>query len=171
MFEATFSIYCKNSNIGNITFEGRIGTPESEVSINVLNKYISLHRKRKSEKRGLDAYRPYTIEKNGVEVGEVFQATKKIGIFKSYGYQYANFDAAEFKMYPIGFGEQGARNPIFFEDIQVALLLKPAVIVDDMHNFEVIVRSDNDVEIAVVFVAYIYAKAFFKPGEFVKKVK
>jgi hypothetical protein len=74
-------------------------------------------------------------------------------------------------MYPIGFGDQGAKNPIFVNNEQVALIEKSALIIDDMHNFDVVVRSEEDMEIAIIFVAYIYAKAFFKPGDLVKKGK
>lgn len=171
LFEATFSINKDNAHVGSIYVKGKIGTPESEIFINYDKIKFSMRRKRRAQKKELDAYRPYQIVKNGEEIGEVFQATRKTGLFKSYGYQYANIESVEASMYPIGFGDQGVKNPIFVNNEQVALIEKSALIIDDMHNFDVVVRSEEDMVIAIIFVAYIYAKAFFKPGDLVKKGK
>lgn len=72
-------------------------------------------------------------------------------------------------MYPIGFGEQGSRNPIFFGDKQIALLKIDPIIVDDLHDYELIVRDESHIVVSVIFTSYIYAKSFFKPGDKVQK--
>lgn len=48
---------------------------------------------------------------------------------------------------------------------------KDVFIIDDMHDFNVIVRKDDDIEPTVIFIAYIFAKSFFKPGDLIKKGK
>lgn len=65
---------------------------------------------------------------------------RKKGLFKSYGYQYACLDNIEYSMFPIGFGDEGAKNPIYCDEEQIALVKKKAVITDDMHDFEIIVK-------------------------------
>lgn len=171
LFEASFSIMLDEESIGGMSFRGKVGTPESEISITLGENNISLKRKNKPEKKGLDAYRPYNITKDGIEAGEVFQASKKTGLFKSYGYQYACIDSVEYSMFPIGFGEQGSKNPVYMGNTQISLIKKDVFIIDDMHDFNVIVRKDDDIEPTVIFIAYIFAKSFFKPGDLIKKGK
>ena len=72
-------------------------------------------------------------------------------------------------MYPIGFGDEGAKNPIYCGDVQVALVKKPSVIVDDMYDFDIIVKDDSFLTISIIITSYLYAKAFFRPGEVIKK--
>ena len=38
-----------------------------------------------------------------------------------------------------------------------------------MHNFDIIVKDDSFLMISIIFSSYIFAKAFFKPGDKVKK--
>jgi len=68
-------------------------------------------------------------------------------------------------MYPIGFGNDGIKNPIYCFDKQVGLLLKSAEVYNDLHHFELVVDSKDNIIPTLIMGFYIYAKAFFKPGE------
>lgn len=169
LFAASFSILCDNERIGGVDVQGKLGSPESIVSVTLLTENVVLRREHKVDKKGNDAYRPYEILSNERKRGEVYQATKKKGLFKSYGYQYACLDNIEYSMFPIGFGDEGAKNPIYRDEEQIALVKKKAVITDDMHDFEIIVKNRSYLMISIIISSYIYAKAFFKPGDLMKK--
>lgn len=171
LFSAHFSVYNENAKIGTMSFQGKISSPESLVNVMLQGKDITLQREARAQKRGNDPYRPYEIAFKGSRVGEVFQATKKTGLFKSFGYQYANINNIEYFMYPIGFGEQGSKNPIYYGDEQIALLKIDPIIIDDLHDYELIVQDESQIEVSIIFISYIYAKSFFKPGDKVKKGK
>ena len=169
LFEASFSIIDNSGKIGNVYVQGKLGTPESIVSISLFNETIVLRREHKVDKKGNDAYRPYEILTSERKRGEVYQATKKKGLFKSFGYQYACMDNIEFSMFPIGFGDEGAKNPIYCGDEQIALVKKKAIITDDMHDFDIIVKNQDYLMISIIISSYIFAKAFFKPGDKMRK--
>ena len=169
LFAASFSILNAYGQIGSVNIQGKLGSPESLVDISLLDRKISLRREYKVDKKGNDAYRPYEILHNEIKCGEVYQATKKTGLFKSYGYQYASLNNVEYSMFPIGFGDEGTKNPIYCGKEQIALVKKGAIVVDDMHNFDIIVKDDSFLMISIIFSSYIFAKAFFKPGDKIKK--
>lgn len=168
LYKAELDVIIGQETVGRIFVKGSMWTPKSKVYVEINERTFYLHAKRSAAKRGLEDWWPYAIELDGEgrEIGEIFQAFDKVG---NYGYQYAEINYAEYKMYPIGYGEEGAKNPVYMGDMQVALVSKPAVIYDDMYEFDIVVRDEQYIEAAVIFTAYVYTSAFFKPGTVMKK--
>ena len=163
MFEADFSIYDGANQIGTAKVNGSIKSPESIVKINICGEKIKLSRSHSFREKY--TYRPYTIQINEVESGNVFQTEKRKSLFSSYGYQKAYVFSKEYYMYPIGFGDDGIKNPIYCFDKQIGLLLKSTEVYNDLHHFELVVDSEDNIIPTLIMGFYIYVKAFFKPGE------
>ena len=162
LFAANFTIYSKDLTIGMVDVIGSPLSPESKIQISINNSLIEMARIQSIDYKL--AYRPYTICMNKANRGYIFQTEKKKSFFSSYGYIKAKIDEIEYFMYPIGFGKDGTKNPIYCQNEQIGLLKKDNEIINGLYHFNLVVDKESNLIFSLIFTFYVYAKSFFKPG-------
>lgn len=78
-------------------------------------------------------------------------------------------DSSFYKMYPIGFGKEGAKNPIYCGEEQIALIEKDCEVVNDLHTYKLFCLTEQSSVIALLFAMYMYSMTGYKVGEKVTK--
>jgi hypothetical protein len=107
---------------------------------------------------------PCTITINGNKRGSICQRTARTGLFSSYDFYEMQFGYCDYKLYPISFGEDGAKNPVYSNDVQIALIEKNAIVVDDLHNYYITSVDQFSSMIAILLSCYMYALVSYKHG-------
>ena len=170
MYEADFEIRQENRVIGKIGLQGRAGCMEADVRVEIFSREYALSREGSphapaKEKRRQDkkekAYRTYFIDQG--KTGRVCQVERKTGLFSSASFHEMMFENELFHMYSKSFQTEG-KNSVYLQDEQIAQVDAPLEIVDDMHRYTVYAINQKGAEIAVLYCAYMYTVAGFKPG-------
>lgn len=175
LYSASFDIIKSDGTIGHASFRGNMASVFGEWDIDVCGEHISLRRISAKKARlmagSLTSDAPFgqmEIYVNGIEKGVVFQGIHKKSLFREYNVHHIIYDGRTiYNMYPIGFGEKGAKNPIYVEtdgvEKQVALTEKAAVVYDDMHEF-CCYMSDDLILTVIIFCALMYSMGCYRPG-------
>ena len=175
LYSAAFDILKGADTIGGAFFYGNMASVFGDWDINVCGKHISLQRVSKAKARfmaaSLTSDEPLgqmEIFIDGVAKGIVFQGFHKKSLFKDYSVHHIIYDRQQiYHMYPIGFGEEGSKNPVYVEEYgvekQVALTEKPSVVYDDMHEF-FCYMDDSLIPTVIIFCAHMYSMGCYTPG-------
>lgn len=175
LYSASFDIIRSDGTIGHASFRGNAVSVYGEWDIDVFGEHISLRRISAKKARimagSLTSDAPFgqmEIYVNGTEKGVVFQGVHKKSLFREYNVHHIIYDGRTiYNMYPIAFGEKGAKNPIYVEtdgvEKQVALTEKAAVVYDDMHEF-CCYMSDDLIPTVIIFCALMYSMGCYRPG-------
>ena len=165
LFTADFDITENQTVVGTANLQGKLGSLDGQIIIKYRDDEINLT----PGVRGFDInaknpFRPYTIAYNGIDKGAVCQAEIKTGLFSKIEYHHIEVDGQIYEMYPIGFGIEGAKNPIYVGNEQCGLIEKDCEVIDDLHNYEMTCIDESSAIIALLFAIYMYVNAAFKPG-------
>lgn len=165
MFAADFQILRNNISVGNMTFRGRLNSPNGEWDVAFYNHRLELGRDA-TIRQGLPrrAYRPYQIYINRQLAGHVFNETVKISFLVLDNVLRVYLDGKEFTMYCIGLGEEGAKNPIYCGDTQIAQVEKDCVVYNGLYQYRVYARDEYAAKIALIFCTYMYSCGAYEPG-------
>ncbi len=164
LFSAVFELRVGGAVISVARFEGRLGSRDGLWNLETGQSVWTMG-------RGVNplteesAFRPYDIQRNGTQVGTVYSTTEKTGFFSCYQFHRMLYGAANYAMYPIGFGKEGSRCPIYQGTQQIALLEKPATVYNNLHNFSIFSLDEQAQNIAMLFCAYSYILGCYRPGE------
>ena len=170
LFSADFEIIRDDSCVGTMHLQGSLGQKEATWTGSFGEDKVQLSPGMVSPKLNAgNPFRPYTIALNGTEKGGICQADVKAGLFSTIDYHHMEFDGVEYKMYPIGFGQEGGKNPIYCNDEQIALIETDCVIVDGLHVYKIFCVDGKASVIALLFAMYMYSMAGYKAGEKVIK--
>lgn len=175
LYSAAFDILKDADVIGNASFYGDMVSVTGDWDIDVCGKHISLQRVSKAKARLIAG--PLTSDEplgqmeifiDGVTKGIVFQGYRKLSLFKGYSVHHIIYDRQQiYNMYPIGFGAEGAKNPVYVEECgverQVALTEKSSVVYNDMHEF-FCYMDDDLIPTVIIFCALMYSMGCYKPG-------
>lgn len=172
LFSANFQITHFNEVVGAIQVLGKLGSMEVNVEIQFYQntykmQYVGglIKTAPIPDKKG-KAYRPYGIMgKNGEVLGKVAQIDQKDGWFTVISFFEMLYGEEKYNLYPIGFGKEGGKHPIYRENQQIAQIEKSGEIYNDLHHYDIYAKDQYSAEIAVLFGAYMYINANFKPGE------
>lgn len=172
LFSADFRILHLNEVVGSIHVQGKLGSMEADMEIHFFQNIYKMHyvggliKSAPLPNRKGKAFRPYKITGiNGETAGSIFQVDQKEGWFTVIGYFEMNYKAHQYNLYPIGFGAEGGKHPVYCEGQQIAQVEKSGEIFNDLHHYDIYAIDQNSAEIAVLFSAYMYINANFKPGE------
>ena len=172
LFSANFHILQNGMEVGQVRVEGKIHTMEVKVWISIFEKSYTLQYSggllksaslpNKEEK----SFRPYQID-SGMhgKIGNVYQVEKKEGWFSIIDYLELIYSGLNYNAYPIGLGREGGKSPVYCGETQIAQIDKAGEIYNDLHHFDIYAVDQQAAEVAVLFVAYMYINANFKPGE------
>lgn len=112
---------------------------------------------------GKKTFRPYDVYLDGKEYGTVFQ-TEEGSLLSRITYHQFVLDDTVYSMYPILFGAEGMKNPVYRGMTQIAQIEKDNVIYDDLHHYRIFAADEAVVLIAVIFCSYLWVNAFYMPG-------
>ena len=169
MFDANFDIISNDNIIGSINVKGKLGS--MEVSLNGAFNDIPFELKYNGGqfvKTKNNKFRLYKIIESGKQVGEIYCANKKTGLFSNYSYQTLVYNNETYKEYGIGLGKE-SKNPIYLNDEQIAQINKDSIVYNDLHNFKIYIKNQQYSFIAILFSCYMYIIGCFKPGVETKK--
>ena len=177
MWSALFHIFEDENRIGWFEVQGRMGSMEANILMEIFGKRYEMEYsggKILKEKRipgTKDAiFRPYHIEyRDDRREGDVWQCDRKTGMLSIISFYQMEFDDKKYGLYPIGFGNEGGKHPVYCGDTQIAQVEKPAEVRDDLHNYTIYAVDSEAAARSVLLVAYMYVNANYKPGEKVTK--
>ena len=117
------------------------------------------------------AYRPYKIFNSEHRIlGNVAQIDQREGWFTTISYMHMYIvDQEQYDLYPIGFGAEGGKHPVYCGNKQIAQIDKPCEIYNDLHHYTIYAVDQDAAEISALFAAYMYINASFEPGQKVKQ--
>lgn len=172
LFSAEFRIFHSDEIVGNIFVQGKLGSMETKIKVQFFEKNYEMEyaggifKEKKLPDKSGKAYRTYEIRDMLRQiVGEVSQIDKKEGWLSTISFFELLFGKQKYCLYPIGFGSEGGKHPVYCENIQIAQVEKPGEIYNDLHNYKIFAVDQKAAEISVLFSAYMYINANFKPGE------
>lgn len=185
LYSAEFWVVNKNGDmLGTASFKGNMVSVYGNWNISLLSMNISLERitarRAVSLTGGLTKDKPFgamEILIDGVSRGVVFQGIHKKSLFKEYTVHHIVYDKQKmFCLYPIGFGADGSKSPVYLESaheaVQIAQINKESIVRDDMHSFFCYVLEEKDVATVVIFCALMYSMGCYHPGiKIIKGVK
>ena len=96
-------------------------------------------------------FRPYIIDKNGVQNGIVYQTKFNGGLFKKFDYHQMKKAGITYDLFPIGLGTDGSKSPIYQDNSQIAQIEKDCVVYNDLHTYKIFAQDEFSGEIAVLF--------------------
>lgn len=165
LFAAEFDVVENGATVGSACLQGKLSTFDANITIRYQENEMTLT----PGKSGLDIiaskpYRPYTIAFNANKKGLISQTSVKTGFLSSIDYHQIELGTHIYEMYPIGFGNDGAKNPIYTSNRQIGLIEKDFVVINDLHTYMITCVDDYSALISLLFAAYMYLVAAYKPG-------
>ncbi|MCR4645639.1 MAG: hypothetical protein K5695_09565 [Oscillospiraceae bacterium] len=166
LFEATFVIEADGRTVGDMKLVGSLGSMEGVWSIRYAGLSVRMTHGKVQLPAGEKPFRPYDIYVNDQPTGSVFQTdVKEGGLFSKYPVSKIYFNGACCTLYPICFGEEGAKSPVYFQNTQIAEVHKSAVIENELHHFNMYIKDERFATACVLLCCYSYVLGFFRPGE------
>lgn len=166
LFEAVFTIESESVILGDMKLVGKLGHMEGTWSINYAGSVIKMMYGKKNLPKGDKPFRPYDIYVNDSAMGTVYQTdVKEGGLLSKYSVHKVYFNREYYTLYPICFGDEGAKSPLFYQGKQVAEIHKPSEVYNELHEYCAYVTERQHDLISVLLCCYSYVMGFFKPGE------
>ena len=170
LFTADLDIVENNSTVGSLNLKGKLGSLDANISIQYRGNEMTLtpgvHDFEIIAKK---PFRPYTIAFNGTNKGVISQTEIKTGMFSKIEFHQIEIGGMIYEMYPIGFGNDGAKNPIYVGNDQRGLIEKDCEVINDLHNYKITCVDELSAITSLLFASYMYVNAAFKPGVAVTK--
>lgn len=165
LFTADFSVNKKDTVIGQMRIEGKLGSMEGKWKGSAFGKEFTLnYGKGNINVESKNVFRPYSVMlEDGIQ-GCIYQTEQKDGLFSKMEYHQLILDGIKYNVYPIGFGKEGSKSPVYIGDEQIALIEKDCVVYDELHHYQVTATDEASALIALIFVCYMYTNACFNPG-------
>ncbi len=171
LFEATFVIGANNMQIGDMRITSQISRVGGDWTINYSGTQIALKRGKNFAPKEDKPFRPYDIYVNNEGVGSVYQKIIKEG--GPFSDEYPVFvlwlNGVCYTLYPVCFGEEGAKSPVYCNGVQVAEVHKAAVIYDDLHEYNIYMYDRQYGLACILLCAHSYDIGFYKNGEKITK--
>lgn len=161
---AGFAIKRLTEETGTVSLSGKPWSMEAYISGIYRGMEFEMLPDRHSA-AGKKRFRPYRIRQDGRETGSVYQTIHKDSMCRSSGYHRMEKDGMIYSMYPVGFGIEGSRCPVYCGDRQTAQAEKDGTVHNDMHYYRILATDENAAFTTVLFCMYMYVNACYKPGK------
>lgn len=148
-------------NVGLMEAKGMVILSDTRFSmqyIGGLNKQVKLPGMTES------VLRPYSFC-GDIPDGVVYCQEHRNGLFSSYSCTHIRFGDETWDMYPIGFGAEGLKNPIYHGKTQIGQIEKDAAVTNDLHHFRVFIKDAQSAAGMVALCAYMFISVYYKPGQ------
>lgn len=163
MYSAEFEFLENDSAIGQAFIKGKLGSMDAIVDGTFHSKNFSLKFANKVLPGSNKKFRLYNIIENKNITGEIFQTIFKKNFFSKYEYIKCNYNEEEFKLYLIGFGDKQVC-VIYKNDVQISQIEFSNVIYNDLHDYIIYIKDDDNTFISILLTCYLYIVGKFKPG-------
>ena len=110
-----------------------------------------------------EAFQPLDIIVDNDFVGCIYQTESKRNFFDRFTYHKMLYQNKEYCIYPIGFGRDGTRIPIYLAQEQIAQVNKAAVVYRDLHHYELHMKREDDIIPCTIGCMYLYMMGCFDP--------
>lgn len=164
LFSAEFDIISNQQTIGHASFSGPADVYKHKWQITFNGQVYFLNRVIEGSRLSDDELWAYEIIHNGNRNGKVFQTREKTGFISAYVYHKMLFNDSEYSIYPIGFGKDGNRCPIYNGDVQIAQVEKDCIVKEDLHTFKLYSISEESALLAIIFSSFMYSIHYFACG-------
>lgn len=165
LFSASFVVKRGDVQVGCFSLQGNMGSMEAKISGKLFEQDIEMQYGKTNDVGAAYSFRPYLINENGIYNGVVYQTKYNGGLFKKFDYQQMKNAGVTYDLFPISFGNEGSKSPIYKENTQIAQIEKDCVVYNDLHIYKIFALDELSSEIAVLFAIYMYINAGYKPGE------
>lgn len=165
LFAANFVVKRGDIQVGFFSLQGNMGSMEAKISGKLFEQDIDMQYGKTDDIGANYSFRPYLINKKGVYNGVVYQTKYNGGLFKKFDYHQMKKTGVTYDLFPIGFGNEGSKSPIYQDNTQIAQIEKDCVVYNDLHNYKVFAIDESSSETAVLFAIYMYINAGYKPGK------
>ena len=171
LFSADFDIRDQSGTpLGKIHLQGSIMTNTANMNGIFQEDMFSLRYGFKDRKSvDIPVVQPYTILLNNTPCGAVFETHHKQGVLRSSAFHRLMIHSSEYDRFPIGFGEQGGKHPIYHGTRQIAQIEKGCVVHNGLHEYQVFSEDVQSGLIAVLFACYMHLQGAYHAGEKVTK--
>lgn len=116
------------------------------------------------------SYNPYLIyNEHNEQIGCMYLKNGGKRVFDKYEYLFLELNGNEYQMYPIGFGKEGYKYPLYDSTQQIALVEKDCVVINNLDEYDIFAKDDFSANIALIMAVYIDAQMFARRGEIVEK--
>lgn len=164
LLTADFVVKRGDTQVGNFFVEGSLFSMKVSVSGRLFGRDFDFQY---GEGENIDApnpFKPYTINKNGLYNGTVYQ-TRAGGLFKGFDYTQMIKSGVTYNSFGVGLGKEGGKVCLYHGNTQIAQTDTESVIYNDLFNFKIYAQNEFAGEIAVLFEIYGYSVSCFEPGQ------
>lgn len=165
LFSANFIINRGSKQTGSFFLQGRLGSMEAVICGNFGKRLFEMKYGSTDDLGIKYPFRPYIISENNIEHGTIYQTKYNGGLFNKFDYHQMKNNGLTFDLFPIGFGKEGSKSPIYVENKQIAQIEKECTVYNDLHNYRIYAKDDCSAYIAILFVVYMYINGGYKAGE------
>lgn len=166
LFEADFVIEAENSVLGEAKLVGKLGHMEGNWFISYDGLTVSMSYGKRNLPRGDKPFRPYDIFIDKKAVGTVYQTdVKEGGFFSTYPVHKLYLNGIYYTRYPISFGDEGSKSPIYLDNIQIAEIHKSSLVYNELHEYYSFISDKKYGLVCALFCFYAYVMTSFKPGK------
>lgn len=162
LFSAYFVIFEDGSKVGELSFQGGLGSMEG-----VWNGFFKSHQINMKRIGGINSqkdFRPYELNVDGRICGSVRQTIHNGGLFHKYEYHTMEFSGSSADLYAVAFGSN-VSFPLYLNGVQVAQIDKEHTVYDGLHLFDIYGLDDNSLLISVLFCCYMFTVGYYHAGE------
>lgn len=166
LFSAEFVAEINGVPYGHFTFQGALGSMNGTWKGIFSSKTFSMYAEDEKKHNWKDSYyRPYLFEIDATRRGCVFKTEHVKNWFSRYDYHKMTVNGLDYQLYPIGYGKDGYRSPVYQDNTQIALVEKDAVVYNDLHTYAITATDEQNAFISILFCCYMYAIGCYVPGE------
>ncbi len=163
LFSSRFVINRGKNEIGTVFLKGELGSMEADIFVDFNGTKIEMRHGR-DKTIDVKAFRPYLISQNDEHIGTVYQTQYNGGIFKKYDFHQMVKAGLTYDLFPIAFGDDGVKCPLYLASEQIAQIEKDNIVYDELHNYRIYSKDENAGLLSLLFCMYMYVNACYKPG-------
>ena len=164
LFSGNFEIYENDNIIGEINFEGQLGSMEVSLNGSFYDKTFSFECTNKLFPGTKKKFRTYNILENNNIVGNIFRSMIKNSFFLRTFYFDLIYNNKEYLSYLIGLGEKTI-SAIYLDNTQIAQVEHSNTIINDLHNYEIYSEDKETAYISIIIACYSYILVGYKAGQ------
>ncbi len=156
---ASFEILENDKSVGAIRIHGEPNSENSFIKgIFDNNKFSLNYVNRKYNEKEIS--NPYIIINNN-RAGTVYNPVNSNNIFNKTTHQKLTLDDSMYDCYNVGFGKEGVKKIIFYDDKQIALVEYDTLIHNELFNFNIYVEDSAAALITILFIIHSYTTSYF----------
>lgn len=165
--EADFTIHRGDTELGHAHLTGSLSSMDGKWTMQFMGNTLTIAPGKtalRSAPAKVKPFRPYDIMMNGAAVGTVYQTKSNDGFLKSFDFHQLYLNGGFYDMFPIHFGDEGQKTPVYFGDQQIAEVHKAAVVRNDLHSYHILAKDEGAALPCVLLCTYMFVNAAFRPG-------